>query len=152
MIFQTFVLPLVFLGGLGFLYILLVGGIIWLTSRKVGRERRWAVPLWLSVVSGVLFYVVGFTAFVVTASSFRYRPDVDIQSSAIIAFLILWASVLFLSYVLGYYVGRSTNVRGEYLGPTTSATVLLYMAVTVPVADFLNACLIGVPFFIAASC
>ncbi len=89
MTFQNFILLLVFLGGLGLLYILLMGGIIWLTSRKIGRGKRWAVPLWLSVISGVLIYVVGFAAFEIIASSLRFRLVVDLQSSAITAFLML---------------------------------------------------------------
>ena len=152
MTFENFILPLLSLGGLGLLYVLLAGCIIWLTSRKVGRRERWAVPLWISAISGVLIYVLAFAVFEMIASSFRFRPDVDLQSSAITALLILWVSVIFLSYILGRYISRSMSVRNVYIGPITSAIVFLFMAVTSPVADFFNACVIGVTFFLDMSC
>jgi hypothetical protein len=75
-----------------------------------------------------------------------YRAFIDV---ARFGFFLLYGVVAALGGGMGYLANRRAGGRGVML---TVAMVVLFMLLTMPLAEFMNACAVGESFVLRGSC
>ncbi|MDP9372927.1 MAG: hypothetical protein M3Q65_10860 [Chloroflexota bacterium] len=157
---ETFASPLLLLAVAGLVYLVLLGGLAALLGRRWGG--RPARALWLAVALSVGAIVLAVPLFETIAAAFRheapgfsgpYRQDLATYHFwARTAFFTLYGLALALGGLLGYRLGRRSGERGGATSLASALAVLLFLLLTLPVVDFFNACLVGVPFVLDNRC
>lgn len=148
------------LAGAGLVFVLLLGGLVWLLRYRWGGQVSRA--LWLSVVGGVTFVVIGVSLFDGIAGLFRYREPGYFYSGyrqfesyfvwARTAFFALNGLALLLGSVIGYAIGHRLAGRGRSISVATVVALLVILFAILPIVDFANACVVGKPFILPTSC
>lgn len=151
------------LAAIALVYSLLVGGPCWLVSRW--RRREIFRTLWLSIVLSLIAVVITIPLFHGIAGLFRYDPPGSIlsgmgryredwqvySSAARIVFFVLYGLLVASGGVVGYVRARQVH-QGKTVGIGTALGVLIYLMISMPIADFANACIIGEPFLLPVAC
>ena len=68
-----------------------------------------------------------------------------------LAFYLLYAGALLWIVVWGYSIGNRLAGRGVLVSVASTAALLGLMGVTLPFVDFVNTCLIGIPFVLSGT-
>lgn len=136
------------LAGIALIYSLLIGGPCWLVSRW--RRREIFRTLWLSIVLSLIAVVIAIPLFHGIAGLFRGHWQVY-SSAARIVFFVLYGLLIASGGVVGYVRARQVH-QGKTVGIGTALGVLIYLMISMPIADFANACIIGEPFLLPVAC
>ena len=132
-------------------------GVGWASPGRRGAAVR---ALLSTVVPCVLLLVAGVWAFELAAIALRSYPsggqlqgaDWDaFRLLARAAFLSLYAVVLATAGAAGSLLGRRFG-KGRAVGIGSAVAVLAFMAITLPLAEFANACYVGEAFVLSSSC
>jgi hypothetical protein len=123
-----------------------------LLRRRVDPRTLRAV--FASSLAGVLLAVVGITAFEALASwRLPYGDGVtvrmpDYRDRVEIAFLVLYPTLVLAGAGLGWALGRARAPRSWPVALGTGVGLAGFLALTLPVVEFLNACHTGGPILI----
>jgi hypothetical protein len=108
-------------------------------------------------------YVVGFTLFEAAALYLRTDPHgggiekrgTDREQFVALAktgFALLYLGVALTAAAVGYLVARSRSAQPRLVALAALAGIFVFLLLTLPFADFLNACHVGEPFVLDSSC
>ncbi len=151
------------LAGTALVYVLLLRGLGWLLSRW--KKTPISRTLWLSIVTSLAVAVIAVPLFQGIAGLYRYDPlggnlsgigreRGDWQSYVLIsqiAFLALYGFLVVFGGGIGFARARHTpRVAKEVID--TVVAISLYLLAILPFVDFVNACVLGKPFLLPASC
>ena len=128
-----------------------------------GDWKPTTMRLALASVAGALFYAVVQAIYQAMALYFRTVPhgsgfereEVGYESfvfRAGVVFVIVIALALLVAAALGYVLAPRTSARRSHLALAGAGAVLVFVALTLPFVDFLNACNVGRPFVLDSSC
>ena len=142
-----------------------VGGV--LASLRVARgRRRPIVPFERGVVAGVALAVLGLPTYIAVATLFRHdpvgpgglqRPLEEYVPGSMVAFFAIEAAAIVVAAALASHAARTTDA-----GPRASGRVRIplaaglavfgFLVLTLPLAEFANACYVGGGFILKPSC
>ena len=110
----------------------------------------------------IIVLIVGVIAFQVVASELRTVPGPGGESMerqgrdrlaytliARLAFYALYASAVLWTMAWGYSTGHRLAGKGTLVSAASTIALAGLMALTLPLVDFFNACLVGTPFVLA---
>lgn len=142
----------------GFLYAVIALA-VWLVAgpRAVRAFLVASVP-----VIGVLILGVGVFQFVAHGARTVLRPDGymgERQGRDRLAYLLLVRSAFWGLYVgafvwiivSGYVFGNRLAGRGTLVSVASAVALISLMGITMPLVDFFNACLVGIPFVLVGT-
>jgi hypothetical protein len=149
-----FVVYFLILASIGAALTTVLVGVLVGTFRLLGKRliRESILSFITSASASVILFVVIILLFQEIVPYYRYDDSgQQIQQgdySAYIhwarrAFYAVHAATLVGSGVIGFLVGRRVTGRGGPLAITAAGTVLLFMLLSLPITDFLNACFVG---------
>ena len=146
--------------GISLVYMLLLAGFALLLSRWWGG--RVARAFWLSSVICLALVLISMPIFEGVAGLFRhdppgvvglYRPDWPAYALTVrTAFFVLYVFMILLSATVGYTMGQRIDRHGKSLSVAVVLVVLVFLILTLPIIDFANACIIGMPFVLPIRC
>jgi hypothetical protein len=150
---------LVVLGVPALAFLVLLAAASWWRARRAGRSVTWRFLR--SVAAAVLLFVVAVSLFETVAAYFRHEPPGPghqyrqgdayrvFIDAARFGFFLLYGVVAALGGGMGYLANRRAGGRGVMI---TVAMVVLFMLLTMPLAEFMNACAVGESFVLRGSC
>jgi len=142
---------LAILAGIGLAYILFLGGLALVLSRW--WDGGFWQAFWISAVIAVAFMVIGVPLFQMVATLFRSDGGLETYFTWVrLAFFSFYGFAVLLSGVIGYTFGQRLARRGRAASFASALSLLLFLVVSLPIIDFSNACIIGRPFILPASC
>lgn len=114
-------------------------------------DSRFAGAVVTGVGVALLVTAVGITVF--EALALWYRPDGDgvtlraddYRDWAHRGFFLLYTTFVLLAIGGGWVLGHRRTRRGARAGLTVGAVIAIYLVVTFPFVEFLNACNVGAP-------
>jgi hypothetical protein len=136
----------------GGLYALLVGGLV--AAIPVPGSRRRGLTVLLSLLISVMALGVALTVFQAVSFSLR-RGATDFDVFVFwtgVAFFTLYGAILVLSTVVGCILGSRRTGEGLVTGGITAVALAMFLALTFPVVEFANSCLVGRAFILPAMC
>lgn len=152
---------LVFASGTAFAYWIPLAGVVAL----VGRRRSWPSrrAFILALAATLALFAVGFTAYESLVLHLRHVPDgggaerqgydrEHFVATAEAVFAAFYVSLLIVGAVLGFLFARARSRRPARVAVAAAAAVAVFLALTFPFAEFFNACNVGEPFVLDASC
>ena len=136
-----------------------------LAAIRIARGRRAAaVPFERGLIAGVGFAVLGLPTYIAVATLFRHdpvgpgglqRPLNDYVPAAMLAFLVIEAAAVVIAATLASRAIRSvgTGASGHAWIPLAAGlAVLAFLVLTLPLAEFANACYVGTGFILRPQC
>jgi hypothetical protein len=128
---------------------------------RIGRGRRGPiVPFERGLIAGVVFAVLGLPTYIAVATLFRHdpigpgglqRPLEDYLPAAMVAFFVIEAAALVVG-ALRAWQGIRGRPTARWVPLAAATAVLGFLVLTLPLAEFANACYIGVGFILKPSC
>lgn len=147
-------------GSAALIYNTLVGVLAWRLGRKWGHQA--ALGYWLAVALGLLLFVAALVGLMAAAVHFRHDPPgsgAERQGSNRYLYVFLAHGALATVYLLIVIVSAALRYaashragRSKIVTRASVATIVLFMLLTWPFVEFLNACFIGQPFLLNMNC
>ncbi len=139
------------------IFLIALAGVLFLSRRRLGVSFVETVIASSAVV--LIVAVIGITLFEAAALWYRSEPHgsgyerqgggfEDFYFWARVGFVALYTGLVLVAVGCGWVFGRVRVRRGAAVAGVTGIVVLLYLGLTLPFVEFLNACDVGRSFLI----
>lgn len=128
---------------------------------RASGARGWVAPFARGLVGGVAFAALMLPTYIAIGTLFRtepvgprglHRPPDDYVPAAMIAFFVIEAAAVLVGAIRAWQAVRAGSAGQRWIPAAAALAVLGFLVLTLPLAEFANACYIGTGFILRPQC